>query len=70
MASTDRCEYVRMLWRKLLDSYVTPNGPHEANLPGDVRDRLLSSPNHFSLPSPPQLDSAVNGCLIGSRRLG
>ena len=59
MASTEGCKYVRILWQKLLDAYITPNSPHEVNLPGDVRDRLLSSPNHFSPPSPLQLDSAI-----------
>lgn len=57
--STEGCEYVRMLWQKLLDAYITPNGPREVNLPFDVRDRLVSAPNHFTPPHPSQLDTAV-----------
>ena len=57
--STDGCEYVRMLWQKLLDAYITPNGPREVNLPSDVRDRIVSAPNHFTPPHPSQLDTAV-----------
>jgi hypothetical protein len=57
--STEGCEYVRMLWQKLLDAYITPNGPREVNLPSDVRDRLVSAPNHFTPPHPSQLDTAV-----------
>lgn len=59
MPSTEGCEYVRMLWQKLLDAYISPDSPREVNLPGDVRQRLLSSPNHFRPPSPQQLDTAV-----------
>lgn len=57
--STEGCEYVRMLWKKLLDAYIKPNGPREVNLPANVRDRLLSAPNHFTPPHPSQLDTAV-----------
>lgn len=57
--STEGCEYVRMLWQKLLDAYITPNGPREVNLPSNVRDSLVSAPNHFTPPHPSQLDTAV-----------
>ncbi|KFY82547.1 hypothetical protein V498_08560 [Pseudogymnoascus sp. VKM F-4517 (FW-2822)] len=59
MPSTEGCEYVRMLWQKLLDAYISPDSPRKVNLPGDVRQRLLSSPNHFRPPSPQQLDTAI-----------
>ncbi|KFY31872.1 hypothetical protein V493_00723 [Pseudogymnoascus sp. VKM F-4281 (FW-2241)] len=59
MPSAEEYEYVRMLWQKLLDTYITQDSPREINLPGDVRDHLLSSPNHFRPPSPPQLDTAL-----------
>ncbi|KAI9851782.1 MAG: hypothetical protein M1830_006849, partial [Pleopsidium flavum] len=53
------CEYVRMLWRRLLDAYIVPNGPREVNLPCNVRDELLSLPQSIAPPSPESLDSAV-----------
>lgn len=60
LSPTDQdCEYVRMLWRKLLDAYITPNGPREVNLPSDVRDRLLDLPNAYDAPDPRELDQAV-----------
>lgn len=55
----EECEYVRMLWQRLLDAYIVPNGPREVNLPSDVRDTLLSLPNAVAPPSPETLDSAV-----------
>lgn len=51
--------YVRMLWQRLLDAYLVPDGPREINIPSDVRDRLLSLPNHSMPPSPDALDAAV-----------
>lgn len=52
-------EYVKMLWRRLLDAYIVPNGPREINLPCDVRDKLLSHPINGSPPSPRLLEAAV-----------
>ena len=52
-------EYVRMLWQKLLDAYIAPNGPREVNLPSDVRDRLMSRPCIDTPPDPLELDQAV-----------
>lgn len=53
------CEYVRMLWQRLLDAYIVPNGPREVNLPSNVRDDLLSLPNAVAPPPPESLDPAV-----------
>lgn len=53
------CEYVRMLWQKLVDAYITPNGPREVNLPSDVRDRLLSLPYELVPPDAAELEPAV-----------
>ncbi|OWP00346.1 hypothetical protein B2J93_3896 [Marssonina coronariae] len=53
------CEYVRMLWQKLLDAYIAPNGPREVNLPSNVRDRLLSQPFALAPPDPAELDTSV-----------
>jgi hypothetical protein len=58
--STEGCDYLRMLWRKLLDAYIIPNGPREVNLPADVRDRLLSAPNRPTPPHPERLREAVD----------
>lgn len=53
------CEYVRMLWQKLLDAYITPNGPREVNLPSNVRDHLLALPSTVFPPDPLELEPAV-----------
>lgn len=53
------CDYVRMLWQKLLDAYIAPNGPREVNLPSDVRDRLMSLPSTYFPPDAAELDPAV-----------
>ncbi|KAI9828549.1 MAG: hypothetical protein M1819_006541 [Sarea resinae] len=58
-ADSEACQYARMLWERLLDTYITPNGPREVNLPSNVRDRLLAL-RHVSMPpSPDALDQAV-----------
>ena len=51
--------HLRMLWHRLMEAYIIPNGPREVNLPSDVRDRLLSLPNHSRPPPPQELDAAV-----------
>ncbi|TVY54745.1 hypothetical protein LCER1_G004304 [Lachnellula cervina] len=56
---TSEYEYVRMLWQKLLDAYIAPNGPREVNLPSDVRDRLMSLPSTYTPPDPAELEPAV-----------
>jgi hypothetical protein len=56
---TPECAYVQMLWQKLLDAYIAPNGPREVNLPSDVRDHLLALPFQTTPPEPAELDPAV-----------
>ncbi|KAI9852883.1 MAG: hypothetical protein M1838_004442 [Thelocarpon superellum] len=58
-ASAEGCEYVKMLWRRLLDAYIIPDGPREVNLPSDVRDQLLSLSNSYVPPPPDSLEPAV-----------
>jgi len=52
-------EYVRMLWKRLIDAYIVPNGPREVNLPSAVRDRLLSLPCIERPPNAAELEPAV-----------
>ncbi|KAL9604944.1 MAG: hypothetical protein Q9219_000132 [cf. Caloplaca sp. 3 TL-2023] len=53
------CNYIRMLWKRLIDAYVIPDGPREINIPSDVRESLLSLPNHTAPPSPEKLSAAA-----------
>jgi hypothetical protein len=55
----EESDYVRMLWQKLLDAYIIPNGPREVNLPGAVRDRLVSLPFKTKVPDPAELKPAT-----------
>jgi hypothetical protein len=57
--ASEGCDYVKMLWQKLLDAYIAPNGPREVNLPSDVRDRLMKMPNTHVPPHHSELDPAV-----------
>jgi len=57
--ASEGCDYVKMLWQKLLDAYIAPNGPREVNLPSDVRDRLMKMPNTLIPPHPSELEPAV-----------
>ncbi|KAK7511267.1 RGS domain-containing protein [Phyllosticta citriasiana] len=56
---SDQCNFVRMLWQRLLDAYIAPNGPREVNLPSDVRDGLLEKSHPCIPPHPSTLDTAV-----------
>lgn len=56
---TEECRYVRMLWQRLLNAYIVPDGPREINIPSNVRDTLLSLPNLTDPPAPEELDDAV-----------
>lgn len=53
------CNYIRMLWKRLIDAYIIPDGPREINIPSDVRETLLSMPNHTAPPSPEVLGPAA-----------
>jgi len=53
------CDEVRRLWQRLMEAYIVPDAPREVNLPSDVRDRLLSLPNHTSPPAPEELNTAI-----------
>lgn len=55
----EESKYVRMLWNRLLDAYIIPDGPREINIPSSVRDQLLSLPNHSMPPAPEELSPAV-----------
>lgn len=50
---------IRMLWKRLIDAYIIPDGPREINIPSNVREELLSLPNGTSPPKPDELEHAV-----------
>ncbi|EWC45870.1 hypothetical protein DRE_04877 [Drechslerella stenobrocha 248] len=58
--SDESCQYVKMLWQRLMDAYIQPNGPREVNVPGNIREELLGLPTTFLPPHPDSLDPAVN----------
>ena len=55
----DERENLRVSWRSIMEAYIVPDGPREVNLPGDVRDKLLSMANRGFPPPPYCLDAAV-----------
>jgi hypothetical protein len=57
--ASEGCDYVKMLWQKLVDAYIIPNGPREVNLPSDVRDTLLGLPCSYTPPHPSVLEPSV-----------
>ncbi|KAL8866422.1 MAG: hypothetical protein Q9174_006312 [Haloplaca sp. 1 TL-2023] len=58
-AESKECNYIRMLWKRLMDAYIVPDGPREINIPSDVRESLLSESNSSAPPSPKKLDAAA-----------
>lgn len=58
--SDESSSYVKMLWQRLMDAYIQPNGPREVNVPGAIREELLGLPTAFLPPHPDNLDTAVH----------
>lgn len=52
-------EYVQLLWNRLIDAYIQPNGSREVNLPSEVRDPILNVVQEELPPAPEKLDPAV-----------
>lgn len=52
-------EYVQLLWTRLIDAYIQPNGSREVNLPSEVRDPILNLQVGDLPPTPEKLDPAV-----------
>ena len=55
----EESEQLRRSWQKMMNVYIVPDSVREVNLPGDVRDALLSRPSGYAPPSPRHLDAAV-----------
>ena len=55
----EEIKYLRMLWQRMIDAYIIPEGAREINIPFRVRETLLSLPNHPSPPEPDVLETAV-----------
>lgn len=53
-------EYVQLLWTRLIDAYIQPNGSREVNLPSEVRDPILNLKTGDLPPPPEKLDPAVS----------
>lgn len=58
-SEVEDCQYLRMLWQRLLDAYIIPDGSREINIPSNVRETLLSLPNDTIPPRPEELDDAI-----------
>lgn len=52
-------DYVQLLWTRLIDAYIQPNGSREVNLPSEVRDPILNIEIGDLPPPPEKLDPAV-----------
>ncbi|EON62776.1 hypothetical protein W97_02001 [Coniosporium apollinis CBS 100218] len=57
--TSEECVYVKMLWQRLLEAYIAPNGPREVNIPGDIRDKILALADSPVPPGPSALEPAV-----------
>lgn len=56
---SEECNYVLMLWQRLVEAYIAPNGNREVNLPSDIRDSILALSSSVIPPHPASLDPAV-----------
>lgn len=52
-------ENIKVLWQRLMEAYIQPNGAREVNIPSEVRDPLLSQDYTSAPPLPETLDMAV-----------
>lgn len=59
LPGSEESNYVLMLWQRLVEAYIAPNGPREVNLPSDIRDSILALSNSGLPPHPSTLDPAV-----------
>lgn len=56
--------YLRNLWKKMMDKYVTVGGPKEVRLTSDVRAHLLSLSYTDAPPNAKELGSAMGAVLV------
>ncbi|KAF2121392.1 hypothetical protein BDV96DRAFT_564178 [Lophiotrema nucula] len=57
---SEESAYVCMLWRRLVDAYIRPEGPREINIPIDTKVPILAQSNTRIPPHPSKLDKAVS----------
>lgn len=53
-------DYVKDLWKRLIEAYILPNGSREVNLPSGVRDPIVAVTPGALPPAPELLDAAVS----------
>lgn len=56
---SEECNYVLLLWQRLVEAYIAPNGAREVNLPSDIRDSILAHHASAIPPHPTTLEPAV-----------
>ncbi|KAF2223369.1 RGS domain-containing protein [Elsinoe ampelina] len=50
---------IKILWQRLIEAYIRPNGSREINIPSEVRDPILNFDYSMNPPPPEALDIAV-----------
>ncbi|KAG8622857.1 hypothetical protein KVT40_009368 [Elsinoe batatas] len=50
---------IKILWQRLIEAYIRPNGSREINIPSEVRDPILNFDYSINPPPPEALDIAV-----------
>lgn len=51
---------IKVLWQRLIEAYIRPNGSREINIPSEVRDPILHYDFTTTPPPPEALDVAVS----------